>query len=250
MKTVFLNVWHATRKDELTYFIDQQKLTTDIFCFMEADATTREYLRKLLPSYAEHAATKNVGKRGPIDVALYIKDSLEVVSTQTLLQDEPNTGLALLAYVKQGEQTFAVVSVHGISFDGDTKLDTTSRLVQSRTIIETLQDSAAPTLIGGDFNLLPETESIALFARAGYQNLVTEYAIETTRNRLAWERYPQTIQYYADYVFASPDVQVDTFEVPRNEVSDHLPLIVEATLLPDSSYALQGSAKSSAYTSV
>jgi hypothetical protein len=65
-----------------------------------------------------------------------------------------------------------------------------------------------------------------MFKNNGYKNLIGDYQIITTRNNLAWSLYPDK-QYFADYVFASPEIKVKSFEVPNNEVSDHLPLILE-----------------------
>lgn len=227
MKTIFLNVWHANCKPELTPFISQHHATTDIFCFMEIDPEARAYLSDLLPDYTVHTAEKTANERGTIELAIYVKKPLKVLSVRTLLQDEPGTGLALVAYVQHDTRTYAVTAVHGISFSGDTKLDTPKRIVQSQTIIDALQPFDGPVIIGGDFNMLPETKSMSLFSQAGYADLIADYDIKTTRNRLIWERYPDTIQYYADFAFTSPNLTVRSFLVPNNEVSDHLPLIVE-----------------------
>ena len=82
-------------------------------------------------------------------------------------------------------------------------------------------------MIGGDFNLAPETKSIAMLTENGYRDLIKDFKIRTTRNRLAWEMYPESKQYFSDYVFASPEVKVKEFTVPENEISDHLPLILD-----------------------
>lgn len=230
MKTIFLNVWHANCKPELTPFISEHQPTTDIFCFMEADLETRAYLHTLLPDYTVHTAQKTANERGTIDLAIYVRGPLKVLSVRTLLQNEPGTGLAFVAYVQHDAQTYAVTAVHGISFAGDTKLDTPGRIVQSQTIIDALKGVDGPVIIGGDFNMLPGTKSMSLFAEAGYADLIADYDIKTTRNRLIWERYPETIQYYADFAFTSPNLTVRRFAVSNNEVSDHLPLIVETTI--------------------
>ena len=69
------------------------------------------------------------------------------------------------------------------------------------------------------------------FAAAGYRDLVKEYQIATTRNRLAWEKWPNNMQLYADYTFVSPGVTVPDFRVPAIEVSDHLSMIIDVNLL-------------------
>jgi endonuclease/exonuclease/phosphatase family metal-dependent hydrolase len=82
-------------------------------------------------------------------------------------------------------------------------------------------------IIGGDLNLMPDTESVRMFAANGYRDLIAEFKIPTTRNRLVWDKFPDSKQYYSDYVFVSPEVKVREFSVPNNEISDHLPLIVD-----------------------
>lgn len=82
-------------------------------------------------------------------------------------------------------------------------------------------------IIGGDFNMFPENESIRMFEKNGYQDLIKNFGIKTTRNRIAWEKYPETPQYYSDYIFLKGDLQIKTFSVPENEVSDHLAMILE-----------------------
>jgi endonuclease/exonuclease/phosphatase (EEP) superfamily protein YafD len=229
MKIVFLNVWHATCKAELTTFIKQELPTTDVFCFQEADPICREYLRQILPEFAEYTGTKSLEneQQGSFELATYVAPSARVSRTEVLLSDTPGTGLALVTTIQHGNDTTTVTNVHGIAFATDDKLDTPGRLVQSETIITTLKGEANPVIVGGDFNLSPEAESVKMFAATGYQDLISRHQIKTTRNRLAWERYPDKIQYYADYVFLSPDLQMRSFAVPENEASDHLPLIVE-----------------------
>ena len=46
-------------------------------------------------------------------------------------------------------------------------------------------------------------------------------------------RYPGRKLYFSDYVFASPDVEVQGFLVEDIEISDHLPMIVSAEMEDD-----------------
>jgi endonuclease/exonuclease/phosphatase family metal-dependent hydrolase len=87
-------------------------------------------------------------------------------------------------------------------------------------------------MVMGDFNLLPETESVRKIERAGYRNLISEFAITTTRGSLVKKMHPEYgvgpfgFQEYADYAFVTPGIRVGSFEVPDVPVSDHLPLIL------------------------
>jgi endonuclease/exonuclease/phosphatase family metal-dependent hydrolase len=73
----------------------------------------------------------------------------------------------------------------------------------------------------GDYNLNPETQSLAILTQ-GRRNLISEYSIATTRSALYTKPLP-----YADYAIVSPDIVIKSFAVPYTEASDHLPLVVE-----------------------
>ena len=75
------------------------------------------------------------------------------------------------------------------------------------------------------------TKSVSLFKDNGcYIDLIKRYKILTTRNRLIWDEYPDNKQYFSDYVFVGPTVQVTEFLVPDIEISDHLPIILKFSL--------------------
>lgn len=82
-------------------------------------------------------------------------------------------------------------------------------------------------ILGGDFNTLPDEKSITMFETAGYKSLIKDFAVNTTRNRYVWERYPKNKMYYSDYVFVERGTKLKSFDVPGIEVSDHLPMVVE-----------------------
>lgn len=89
-------------------------------------------------------------------------------------------------------------------------------------------------ILAGDFNLLPDTESIAMLGRR-LRDLVREYAVPTTRSRLNPYRGTPREQKFADYIFfVSPSLQVHDFAVPDLLVSDHLPLILSCEWPPSS----------------
>jgi endonuclease/exonuclease/phosphatase family metal-dependent hydrolase len=73
----------------------------------------------------------------------------------------------------------------------------------------------------GDFNLQPETKSLAILEK-GMRNLIKEFNIDTTRNYLYDHK-----EKYADYFLVSPEVKILSFKVIDTLVSDHLPLVLE-----------------------
>jgi endonuclease/exonuclease/phosphatase family metal-dependent hydrolase len=123
-------------------------------------------------------------------------------------------------------KTLHVVNYHGAAFPGD-KLDDPLRLAASQGLIDFMATKEGPKVLGGDFNLLPEAQSVRMFEGHGYTDHIKKNAIPTTRNHLVWDRWPGNKQDYADFVFTSPEVAVNHFEVIENEVSDHLPLVLD-----------------------
>jgi endonuclease/exonuclease/phosphatase family metal-dependent hydrolase len=227
MKIIFLNVWNAKMREPLADFIREQARDTDVFCLQEVYGRARRLLGGLLPGYRRATALKYVTLRDPFAQATYVRAGLEAGEPAALCERQPRRcGLGICTPVRLGRATVSIVNVHGLAQPGD-KRDNPERLAQSRGIIEFCAALPGPKIIGGDFNLMPDTESLRMFAKNGYRDLVADFKVPTTRNRLAWVNYPGKEQYYSDYVFASPELKIKTFAVPRNEISDHLPLIIE-----------------------
>ena len=159
---------------------------------------------------------------------IFVRKNLEVRSSgQIKLYRNTSSDVGFAAYVifKNNGKIVNLLSIHGKSIPGH-KLDTPARLKQSKIIIDFFKDKDGAKIIGGDFNLMPETKSIAIFEKAGYENLTRKFGIKNTRNEISWRRFNNT-QHFADYVFVSKDVKINKFEVPYNEISDHLPQILD-----------------------
>lgn len=231
MRIIFFNIWHGELWDKLQKFLEQQAAGTDIFCFMEVNPEVQDKLRSVLSGYGNiyfkgHKIDHNGGVFQGISV--FVSDKLKIIDsfTDNLFKPIHNDAGGLLAVEFEIEgKRFFVGSVHGKAQPGE-KLDTPERLEQSKRIIELFEDKKGPRIIGGDFNLYPDTKSVSMFEEAGYRNLIREFNIKSTRNKISWEHF-KNVQYYADYCFTSPDVKVITFEVPNVEVSDHEPQILD-----------------------
>lgn len=161
---------------------------------------------------------------------IFAQKNLEILSSGKLdiYKNTPtDTGFASYIVFKNDGKIVNLLNVHGKTRPGH-KMDTPARIKQSQKIIKFMKDKSGLKIIGGDFNLNPDTKSVRLFEEAGYKNLIKDFGIENTRNKLTWEQFPnEEKQHFADYVFVSPDVNVKNFEVPYTEVSDHLPQILE-----------------------
>jgi len=227
VKIIFLNAWNGRVGDELRRYLKTQLPTTDIFCFQEAYDDMKALAGEVLTNYTAYTDFKPVNEKDNFWQATYIRKDLQVTASGTVLKEQPNSGFGVYVTVQADEQPLCIVNFHGMSRPID-KRDDPNRLAQSRALIEALA-SKAPVIVGGDFNLLPEAESIRMFAAHGYRDLIEEYNIPTTRNQLAWDQYPEPKfekQYHSDYVFLSPELTLQDFTVPNLTISDHLPLEV------------------------
>lgn len=232
MKIVYLNIWDGLLWDALAAFIKEKSGDTDVFCFQEVRKDTIGPLRELLPSYQDVFASVDKIPDDSFAQAIFVKQPFTIVASATVLDKAEEPGFALIATMTNGDDTVHVANVHGIGHP--MKHDTLERLFQSRTIMEHMRGKVGPKIVGGDFNVSPETESLAMFKGEGYRELISDHKIRTTRNHFAWDRYPNDPMYYSDYVFVSPEITVTAFTVPENEISDHLPMIVEVEIIKHS----------------
>lgn len=115
----------------------------------------------------------------------------------------------------------AVCNLHG-AWQVNGKTDSPERIEQSRRIIEATKDTRVPTILCGDFNLVPDTTSIAMLEDAGWENLVKQCGVTSTRTHL----YDKPTK-FADYVFVKNGIRVKRFEVLPDVVSDHVPFLLE-----------------------
>lgn len=129
----------------------------------------------------------------------------------------------------EGYKKVVVANVHGI-WERSLKTDTEKKIEQSRRIVKCLTYLKTrfncEIVLTGDLNLLPDTESIKIIEDFGLRNLIKEYGIKSTRTT----HYKKSLP-YADYVFVSSGIQVETFQVLPDVVSDHAPLQLTFSVL-------------------
>ena len=234
MRILFLNLWHGKLADPLRDFLERER-SFDIACFQEMDDAVDPVLTASFLGYHRVSSQKFVTEKDAYSIATFVHPRFEVTGSGELLREDDETGLALALTLCDGAgRSFHIFNVHGVPrrrvdgafIDTDDKLDFPARLRQTEELLAALRSSDVPAIMGGDFNILPEADSIGAFRESGYRDLIQEFAIPTTRNRLAWERYPNPYL-YSDYVFTTPEVPVRSLSVQDVEISDHLPLILE-----------------------
>jgi exonuclease III len=244
MKVLSLNIWGGRVHEKLIPFLKRHAGDgVDVFCFQEvydkAHGKEVQYLDaymtifdELCSELPEYVAYYRPHLSDYYGVATFVKKSLPVVE-----EGEEYVHLHK-GYIPDGEVGFhakniqycvldtpsgksIVVNFHGL-WNAQGKGDTDARLQQSKNIHTFLTSRhEKKKILCGDFNLLPETKSLAIL-EDGMRNLITEYGITSTRTSL----YPKPLR-FADYMLVSPDVEVLDFKVLPDEVSDHAALLLE-----------------------
>ncbi len=128
-----------------------------------------------------------------------------------------------IQYIKTelNERPITVINFHGL-WNGKGKTDTDDRIKQTNNILDFVKTIKGDYILCGDFNLLPDTESIKLFESQGLTNLVKEYGVTSTRT--SFYTKPER---YADYIFTTKGIKIKDFRVLSDEVSDHAPLLLD-----------------------
>lgn len=254
MNLITLNTWGGRLFEPLRKFLEEKSEEVDIFCFQEVFSTNSSMtdthgaranlfneIEKTLNEFQGFYASAQEGfdQLGAVGfdlsfgLASFVKKSIKIESAgdtfvfrQRNARKDDNTTIGRnLQYqlLEKNNDECAIFNFHGLWSGGD-KEDNEDRLKQSRKIKDFIsQFPKSKTIICGDFNLLPGTESLKIL-EDGMRNLVKEYHVETTRSRFYTK--PEK---FADYILVSPDINVDRFAVLDEEVSDHLPLFLSFT---------------------
>jgi endonuclease/exonuclease/phosphatase (EEP) superfamily protein YafD len=119
------------------------------------------------------------------------------------------------------DSPLTVVNFHGL-WNGRGKGDSEDRLNQSKKIKEFVETLQGNVVMCGDFNLLPNTQSVQILEDIGLKNLIKETGVTSTRT----SHYTKPDK-FADYIFISRDINVKDFKVLPEEVSDHSALYLE-----------------------
>lgn len=127
-------------------------------------------------------------------------------------------------YDHENGRFVSITHMHGLR-DLNGKMDTPQRAAQARRLLELSQAVSEPgdvTVICGDFNVEPESETLRILDEAGFTELVLSRGFNGTRT--SHYRKPGR---FADYLLINREDAVRDFQViEQPEVSDHCPLVL------------------------
>lgn len=229
-------------------FISEESKDKDIFCFQEIFSSEinilyrgvsrlnlLEELKIILYDFDFYFAPTHNGVYEEAEFSygnvIFVRKSLKVIDYSYFftygyfnskvegktLEDPRNFQIIKLEIENE---IFTICNLHGVWIRGFGKGDNAERIFQSEKIKSFLDEVPGKKIICGDFNLLPDTNSIKIL-EDNLINLIKINNIESTRSS-----YYGREDKFADYVFVSSDVEVLNFSVLKDEVSDHLPLKV------------------------
>jgi len=189
-----------------------------------------------LASDAGPVATEDDGVRQQeFGLAMYIDERLPLIGQtarfvhgafvdhqQWAITDRPRLAHAARLVDRTANRTVTVVHLHGLR-DPEGKHDTPARRAQAEHLVRLIEQTRHPddlTVVCGDLNLLPGSETFDLLAAVGLVDLVGTVDTRTSR-------YTKSVR-HANYLLVSDVTAVKHFDAPGTpEVSDHRPLILD-----------------------
>jgi endonuclease/exonuclease/phosphatase family metal-dependent hydrolase len=141
--------------------------------------------------------------------------------------DHPRSRSAhgLRVYDYRGKRAISVTHMHGLR-DLNGKHDTPERAAQARKLRDLARHLSEPgelSVICGDFNVEPDSETLRILSDAGYSELVTGLGFKSTRT----SHYKKPGK-FADYMLVNQEDATKAFSVVYDpEVSDHCPLLLD-----------------------
>lgn len=239
MKIISLNIWGGQLKSPLIDFFIKYK-DIDIFCLQEVyskakvkactndDPVELDILSDIGNILYNHTPffVKTIDGYG---ISMLIKKDISILKKgEHIIHENLNyvppgpTHSRKLQWIEMecNREIYTIVNLHGL-WNGQGKSDTEARIIQSKNIKNFIDNANGKKILCGDFNITPDTKSIAIIEE-NLQNLIAAYNIKSTRTKY----YKKPIK-YADYFFTSFDIEIKNFYILEDQVSDHSPLMLE-----------------------
>ena len=244
MRILCLNVWGGKQGNVLLDFLRSYAESVDVFCFQEVFAGSYpkesepipgmmdHFLETIIHELPDHQCISTKSRlEGDEILTMAIRNTLTVSDHRTVTvyrntnrqpQDPPsNDSVNLQAIsVEYKSKPLTVAQVHGY-WEKDEGEDKPARTEQTDGILRFVDSMSNPIVLCGDFNTNHRTQSIARISKK-LHDLVTAAGVSNTRASFC--PYAGT---RADYAFTSPELRITSFKVLTDEVSDHLPLLID-----------------------
>ncbi len=248
MKLISLATWGCRVTEPIFEYIKNNAESTDVFCFQEIlkggegkiergevksgyediSGILKDYTGYFLEyqdcSYYGESSSNLDFKYG---IACFVRKNLKqnFISGIGLYDQNKKWGdysgrFAVGSALAVSVEDYVIINIHGL-WQGSIKGDTEAKIEQSQKIIDLAESVGGKKIICGDFNLLPDTKAIQMLS-SKYKNLIEEYKITETRSSL----YTKELR-YSDYAFVDKDIKINDFSVPKLNISDHLPLVLD-----------------------
>ncbi|MBP9710223.1 endonuclease/exonuclease/phosphatase family protein [Patescibacteria group bacterium] len=249
MELISLNVWGARAGLEELLAFFQERQDVDVFCLQEVwdggehmlnefaagrsmGSVETQLLTKIKNVLPDHVAYFRPSFFDFWGLTMLVKKTIPIVAegehfiyrergyfSKEDIADHARNLQYIVAETAEGLRT--IINLHAAWQPGG-KGDTEARLLQSQAIIDCVEELGHPAIIMGDFNLLPDSKSIALIESVGFHNLIREHGVTSTRTTL----YTKPVR-FADYTFVGPEIKVKEFKILPEEVSDHNAMYLE-----------------------
>jgi endonuclease/exonuclease/phosphatase family metal-dependent hydrolase len=240
MRIISLNIWVGKLIDPLMAFLAREAPTTDIFCFQEMSSSLENSpehpdvfarIARALPGFQGFFEGTQEENDVEVGLATFIRKNETVDKEGDFFVYRTRNAMigkdwrtwgrnAQFLEFPVGGKEYALVNFHGLA-DGEGREDSDARIEQSHKFKALLKALKGTKIVCGDFNLTRDTKSLAIIDE-GMKNLIKESGVTSTRS--SHFPYPDK---FCDYILVDPEVKVKKFEVLFEEVSDHLPLILE-----------------------
>src|SRR3989344_5671373 len=249
MKLITLNAWGGRMADKFGDFFNKYP-DTDIWFFQEVYNSDKEEDNMIVPGYNTDFSFYNTLQKH-LDsykyyfcqvlkdfygISAFFKSHIEIIEKGEILvakgnwenmrgssEQDHDRKLQWFKILLKGKKVL-LMNIH-LTHRPEGKRDSDKRLYQSDMIVSFMKMFDCPKILVGDFNLLPDTESIKKIEMTGMRNLIKEYGVKSTRTEIYKKPHK-----FADYVFVSPEIKVRDLKILPDVVSDHSPIFLEFDL--------------------
>ena len=249
MQIISLNTWGGRGGKDTFFDFFRKYKDVDVFCLQEAwnggehmggklvgNAELDKIVfrlvdevQKILPTHTSYFRPHYGDWYG---LAIFVKKDIKVIDEGEIFvhkergwaskEDEGNHARNLQWITMETSAGLrTIMNFHGL-WNGKGKGDSEDRLVQSDNIVNFVKSLTTPVILCGDFNLRPDTKSLAKIEELGLRNLIKEYGITSTRTSMYTKQ-----EKFADYTFVSKEVNVVDFKILPEEVSDHAAMFID-----------------------